>query len=548
MFLPVVLASAILLPGLQGPPPPRDAPAQQTGTASVSGRVVAADTGAPIREATVMIGGRELVTSRTVSTGADGRYEFTKLPPGQYRLMVQPSSLRAGYLSLGWPRGDSWGPRVDLATGEKRSGFDIALPKAAAIYGRVVDELGEPLCEVRVEALRRGPAVLERPPGFYGASTDDRGRFRAFGLDPGDYYLKAVVPERGPVRAAGSQEGYLPTYYPSTADLGEALPVTVGRGQEYGEAEIRVVRGRTYHIAGLVLGLDGRPTAEASVSVQYRQEGGVGGRGYSVKPDGTFFAPDLSSGTYTLVAYESGRVGGLVSAPLKVVIGGGDVENVALALTEGVSLRGQIVTEDGSVPGFPLRDLRLTVVPDPSMLRVGPPALTTAKDDWTFEMPGVRGAVLIRTLGIAAPGWRLKAVRYRGADISDEPVEFKEATSPRDLEVVLSNHGATLTGLVTDAAGRPVPHASVVLFPAEPDKRSTSSVRFRSGGADKWGHYRNPVLPPGDYLVVALEARFPLGPNADARAFDRLVPYAQLVTLQGEETRTLDLTVADFSK
>ncbi len=546
VLLPIVglfLGSSLSVQG----PPPRDAPASQTGTASLSGRVVAGDTGAPIREATVTISGRNLSASRTVSTDADGRYALTNLPAGQYRLAVRPSGNRAGYLALGGPRGDLLASVVELANGEKRSGFDVALPKAGAIYGRVVDEFGEPLSEVRVEALRRGPAGFGRSLGFSGASTDDRGRFRAFGLEPGDYYLKASLLGGGRLSTAETGEGYLPTYYPATTDLAEAVVVPLAGGQEYGEVEIRLVRSRTFHLAGIVLGLDGSPTASATVTVAQRTEGGTIGQGHSVDSDGTFVVSQLTPGTYTVVAAQTGRFEGPTSAPRVIVIANADVENLALALTEGVSLNGQIVTEDGAVPAFSPRDLRMTVVPGPPLVRSGPPVYGAVKDDWTFEIPGVRGPVLVRTVGFAAPGWRLKTVRYRGADISDEPVEFKQPTSPRDLQVVLGNRGAVLSGLVTDAAGRPVPHAWVLLFPAEPEGRSSASLRFRSGGADKDGHYTNPVLPPGDYLVLAFVAPFPFD-GGDARAFDRLVPKARRVTLQADETKTLDLTVADLSK
>src|SRR5207247_5646557 len=76
----------------QGPPSPPPA-----GTASVRGRIVAADTGKPLRRASVSLssldsGGRP----RTANTNADGRYEFKELPAGRYSL----SAARSGYLQL----------------------------------------------------------------------------------------------------------------------------------------------------------------------------------------------------------------------------------------------------------------------------------------------------------------------------------------------------------------------------------------------------------------------------------------------------------------
>ena len=81
----------VMLVGAQ----PTGTPAQKlpAATASVRGRVIARDTGLPLRRAEVMLNqldepgtgatsagqGRE---SRTTMTDADGRYEFTNLPAG----------------------------------------------------------------------------------------------------------------------------------------------------------------------------------------------------------------------------------------------------------------------------------------------------------------------------------------------------------------------------------------------------------------------------------------------------------------------------------
>ena len=79
-----------------GPPMPRmqmpprdgalaDAP---TGTARIRGRVVSADTGAPLRRAQVRINAAEVRVMRTVNTDVEGRFEVADLPAGRYFLMV----------------------------------------------------------------------------------------------------------------------------------------------------------------------------------------------------------------------------------------------------------------------------------------------------------------------------------------------------------------------------------------------------------------------------------------------------------------------------
>src|SRR4030095_9862065 len=69
---------------------------QPTGTAKITGRVVAADTGSPIRRAMVSINSREARFNRVVSTDSEGRYELVGLPEGRYRLTVN----KAGFVTL----------------------------------------------------------------------------------------------------------------------------------------------------------------------------------------------------------------------------------------------------------------------------------------------------------------------------------------------------------------------------------------------------------------------------------------------------------------
>ncbi|MEO5739013.1 MAG: carboxypeptidase-like regulatory domain-containing protein, partial [Vicinamibacterales bacterium] len=62
--------------GRFGGMPPRDNAETPTGTARISGRVVAADTGTPIRRAQINVNSREAQFNRNVTTDSEGRYEL----------------------------------------------------------------------------------------------------------------------------------------------------------------------------------------------------------------------------------------------------------------------------------------------------------------------------------------------------------------------------------------------------------------------------------------------------------------------------------------
>src|SRR3954469_16908232 len=69
-------------PGVQMPQmPPRDSrqPAK-SGTATLRGHIVAADSGQPLRRAQVRVVAAELRENRMTTTDADGKYEFKELP------------------------------------------------------------------------------------------------------------------------------------------------------------------------------------------------------------------------------------------------------------------------------------------------------------------------------------------------------------------------------------------------------------------------------------------------------------------------------------
>src|SRR5436190_23039916 len=82
--------------------PPRDAgaaPRSATGTASIRGRVFAADSGRPLRRARVQVNGPGLPNNgQSTSTDADGRYEIKDLAGGRYTINV----TRSGYLRLSY--------------------------------------------------------------------------------------------------------------------------------------------------------------------------------------------------------------------------------------------------------------------------------------------------------------------------------------------------------------------------------------------------------------------------------------------------------------
>ena len=138
------------MPGMAAPP--RDNPQEKTGTAVLSGRVVATDTGKPLRRALVRASSQDTPQGRSVSTDADGRWQLKSLPAGSYRVMIS----KGGYvdISYGQARPFEAGKVLELADGQTIEKIDVSLPRAGVITGRVLDEFGEPLTGARVQPMR----------------------------------------------------------------------------------------------------------------------------------------------------------------------------------------------------------------------------------------------------------------------------------------------------------------------------------------------------------------------------------------------------------
>jgi protocatechuate 3,4-dioxygenase beta subunit len=187
-----MLAAATQAPRESQPPP---------ATATIRGRVVAADTGQPLRRAEVhlnqvdserteaaALAKRE---SRAISTDGDGRYEFRNLGAGRYYISVN----RAPYVS------DTRVKPLELRAGEALDQVDFTLPRGGVITGRIVDEFGEPLPGLEMIAMRmqmmNGKRQLVETGGR--GMTNDIGEFRLYGIDPGPYFLQAMWRRRSDV-------------------------------------------------------------------------------------------------------------------------------------------------------------------------------------------------------------------------------------------------------------------------------------------------------------------------------------------------------------
>ena len=284
LSLVVLLAQA--LPGQQ----PRDAPppSAKAGTAAIRGRVFNLETGLPIRRASVMLmvmpttpprppsgGGPVAVPlaqaqagagrgggARAVRTDQAGRFEFTGLTAGTYRLRVSPNQNTGAYLAAAYGASDSREPGkvIELKEGQQFDTADVPLQRGGAVTGRIIDDGGDPLSRVNVYVSRTIPGGqgFQRTGGGL-IQSDDHGRYRIYGLEPGDYIVTAETRGMGgPPVDDPEPEGFVATHHPGTASQRDAVRVRVRAGLDADGIDIQMIRTRTFRITGTIMDSQGR--------------------------------------------------------------------------------------------------------------------------------------------------------------------------------------------------------------------------------------------------------------------------------------------------
>lgn len=169
----------------------RDAAQTPTvGTGLIIGQVVTGDAGTPVRRARVNLSGAELRGQRSTVTDDEGRFVFTQIPAGRYTM----TTSKAGFVSIayGAKTAGRAGTPIQLAEGQKLESKPISMPKGGVVTGIVLDEYGEPSPGTSVRALRMVMRTGEKRFESAGTNTsDDRGQYRIYGLQPGQYIVTA---------------------------------------------------------------------------------------------------------------------------------------------------------------------------------------------------------------------------------------------------------------------------------------------------------------------------------------------------------------------
>jgi len=489
LTLLVLLALASVVPapeasareGTQGiPPAPRQLPPVSNERGQPSGAVIAgtvrsAGTGAPIPRAIVTwrCGDKHL----EARTAPDGRYEIATVPPGR----CFGSVAKNGYAThaYGARRPFDGGRPVSMEPGSRLDALDFTLSPAGVITGHLLDETGEGIPDVQVQALRRSflTGRLELlPVGSSSSPTDDRGEFRIANLAPGSYYVMALAPR--------AQTLYPGTLVPELATRLEA------RAGEETAADFRVADERRVRISGMVLDSRGEPVRGSVTASSAVRFGPVAGG--PIEPSGRFQLL-VPPGEYVVTA-RAGTGETSESARVALGVGGADVTDLSVMTEPDVSLPGQVRRDDDNplAPGVTLRPLRIDARED--VLFGGQAAPVGADGRFALRLP--RGRFLLAAYGLPA-GYAIAQLRRDGHPAPDAVLDLTAPPDPRSLELVVSARLTTVDGEVVDENGERYREATVLVFPAEAQRWPLFRQVMRLERTDQEGRFSARGLPPG---------------------------------------------------
>jgi len=464
---------------------------------------------------------------------------------------------------------------------------------------------------VRVRAWRRefdeGREQLA-PAGD--AFTDDAGLYRIFGLEPGDYILcvpavQVTMPlaAANGVSAGGSAEAsallglnrasdpndrrvqpdgrhvliagrnatapppdrgltfaYRTEFYPGFEVPSDALPVTVGPGDDRIGVHFQLHLVETHRVSGIVVGREG-PLAHQLVRLVLdgADDQGFGSEAATTMTDtdGTFALLNVPGGRYTLEVRALGSVltaaspaaavamddvspaasatRGWGRAP--VAVWDADLDDVIVAVRPGGAIDGRLVVEGERQPSSAQLS-RLTIGLLPADRGVGG-ALATHLDSMTrFGFSNLVPAPYFLRVRDTPPGWSVKSLTAGGRDLLDQPLDLEDAA---EVVVTLTDHPTEIWGMVRDWRGVPTSGATVLVLPAPASGNAgLNPNRMREVRAATSGVYTIAGLPAGEYSIVAIDDAAAEGWQ-DPRRADALRVLGTRVTLRAGEKTMIDL-------
>lgn len=480
------------------------------GPGTIAGIVIKAGTALrqPLRNARLELTGGP-GAALVARTDANGRFVFSNLAPGQYRLAVTSD----GFIRQESPK------RIVLGRGQQAGNILFELDPAPTAAGRVLDSFGEPIADMMVEALRRSYDVRGNPRLARAAAalTDDRGEYRIFWLDPGEYFFY-VASALSDTPATKPVPVFTPAYFPGVNAPEDAKSLRLDIGREV-RVDFRLPRRvALWSVGGHAMNtVTGRPVA-ATIALtppaqdpsfsKYRAQSSATGPN-----PGEFLMSNVAPGDYIVTARSgSGNQG--IAAFQRIVLRAIPYApppspppgySVSLTLSPPLSINGRLFIESRET--VDLREASVALISiDPDLPS---PRNVLARPDGQFILNGVVPGSYVLDISNLPQDLYLKAARFGAGDILEKPLTLETRAAANPLQILLGSDGGRLRAAAYNGKGELHSGAQFVLVPDAARRSRREQYRVATSGEDGKAILRG--IPPGSYKLFAWEH---LEPNA----------------------------------
>jgi len=387
------------------------------------------------------------------------------------------------------------------------------------------------------------------------------------GVRIGDYMVASSgsVPLLG---ADGRLQAFQTSFYPGAFAPAQATVISLKSGDDKTDVNFQLSLTSTSRVSGVANGPDG-PIANLGVRLVVPGDGIIAESEFDVatavtRADGTFSFYGVPPGQFLLRANKQPRpeipaellsqpglgtlFGGMPTqkgtnemlfATTPISVGPSDLDGVVVSLSPGFHVSGRVEFDSQAARPAPqpaqMQAVTVSLVPmdgrQPGGLLGDITGPDRANDKSEFKTKGYApGKYFLNVSGPAA--WQVKSISMGGRDVLDAPIEIKDA-DVAGVVVTFTDKMGTLTGNVRAGAETDLSEATVLLFPANYRGWIDAGMnprRTRTARANRPGAYTFNNVPPGEYLVAALD-RSNEGDMQDPAFIEALARVATKVTI-----------------
>jgi hypothetical protein len=487
------------------------APAEKP--SSVAGTVVKEPGGQPLKKVIVQFIAEDQKQggNYTASTDADGHFQIDNIVPGRYRLFLE----RIGYVEINGRGLKSELNVFTVQAGQSLDDLQLRMLPTAIITGRITDEDGDPMSNVRVIVQKKRPGKSSRETTG-GEATNDLGEYRLAGLFPGQYWVVAMPPPdfrdyeqphpksplENPQSETQTDTRYRTTYYPGTYDAMQASAITLRAGDEM-PVNFTLEPSRTYRVHGIVTGV----TPGQKPIVELIPKAGDAMHANEVGPDGQFELRGVGTGSYVIRA-SAGTDSQTLTTQQDLSVVAADVEGVKLTPMASFKISGHLYVEGKAAGDLTQYSVNLragespddnSLFPSQEFFGANAPVDRFGNFEWKTVNPG---NYVVQVYGGDGHGLFMKSIRLGGKDIE---TGFT-ASGPASLDVMISFKGGVIEGTVVEKEkdvdeDYAVPNATVVAVPEEKFRKLPG--HFGIGSSDQHGRFTIRGLAPGNYTLYS---------------------------------------------